>query len=48
VSESVVQDGADVIRAVKDLGMGEAQTAQTRPGMDLIAATSTACSAAVR
>src|ERR1700743_3870380 len=38
VSESVVQDRAHVVRAVEDLGMGEAQGAQARPGMDLIAA----------
>src|ERR1700742_275145 len=38
VSEGVVEDGADVVGAVEDLGMGEAQAAQAGSGMDLIAA----------
>ncbi len=48
VAERVDEHRADVVGTVEDLGVGEAQRAQARPRVGLIATRSTACSAAVR
>jgi hypothetical protein len=37
VAESVEEDGADMVGTVEDLGVGEAQGAEAKPGVSLVA-----------